>query len=69
MMQISEFSFPHLHEAHDERLAIELERRRLAEERRAETLLPERASAWRRFGRRRGVVVHERTMRPAGPAM
>ena len=35
-MQISEFSFPHLHAAHDERLVIELERRRVAAERRAE---------------------------------
>ncbi|GGI46095.1 hypothetical protein BCL57_001408 [Agromyces flavus] len=36
MMQISEFSFPHLHAAHEERLAVELERRRLAAERRAD---------------------------------
>lgn len=35
-MQISEFSFPHLHAAHDERLAIELERQRIAAERRAD---------------------------------
>ena len=36
-MQISEFSFPHLHAAHDERLTVELERQRVAAERRAET--------------------------------
>ena len=35
-MQISEFSFPHLREAHDERLAVELERQRIAAERRAD---------------------------------
>ena len=36
-MQISEFSFPHLHAAHDERLSVELERQRVAAERRAES--------------------------------
>ncbi|MBM7506030.1 hypothetical protein ACFPER_02860 [Agromyces aurantiacus] len=36
MMQISEFSFPHLREAHDDRIAVELERRRLVAERRAD---------------------------------
>jgi hypothetical protein len=36
-MQISEFSFPHLHAAHEERLTVELERQRVAAERRAET--------------------------------
>ena len=37
IMQISEFSFPHLHAAHEERLTVELERQRVAAERRAET--------------------------------
>lgn len=35
-MQITEFSFLHLHEAHEQRLAVELERQRAASERRAE---------------------------------
>jgi hypothetical protein len=36
MMQISEFSFPHLMAAHEERLTVELERQRVAAERRVE---------------------------------
>lgn len=35
-MQISEFSFPHLNAAHEERLTVELERQRVAAERRAD---------------------------------
>ncbi|MFE5670810.1 hypothetical protein ACFQ58_04275 [Agromyces sp. NPDC056523] len=66
MMQISEFSFPHLHAAHDERLTIELERRRVAAERRAETAAPRPTSAWLRFGRRSGAAVREPAVRPAG---
>ena len=41
-MLISELSFPHLQAAHDERLAQELERRRVVQERLAESPAPHR---------------------------
>jgi len=44
-MLISELTFPHLVAANDERLARELERRRVAVERRAETAADEDAVA------------------------
>lgn len=62
-MQISEFSFPHLHAAHDERLAVELERQRIAAERRADGAdATATASAARGF---RAVVAR---LRPAAEA-
>jgi hypothetical protein len=62
-MQISEFSFPHLHAAHDGRLAVELERQRIAAERRADgaAAAPSAAAA-------RGVRAAVARLRPAAEA-
>lgn len=70
-MQITEFSFPHLHEAHEQRLAIELERQRAASERRAEGAAGTRPAAsvgrrlraaWARL--RRGSAAQPRANEP-----
>ncbi|PWC05288.1 hypothetical protein [Agromyces badenianii] len=53
-MFISEVSFPHLIAASDERLAEELERRRIVDERRAEEASPMGRRA-RRAASRRGI--------------
>ena len=60
-MLISELSFPHLQAAHDERLAQELERRRVVQERLAEQ------GAGRSWGRaaRTAAVASERMPRAA----
>ncbi len=57
-MQISEFSFPHLHEAHEQRLSVELERQRASAERRAET---NGAPAARARSTRRGILARLRS--------
>ncbi len=57
-MQISEFTFPHLHEAHEQRLTVELERRRAAAERRAQT---NGAPAVRTGSSRRGILARLRS--------
>ncbi|WP_022888694.1 hypothetical protein [Agromyces italicus] len=51
-MLVSEYSFPHLIAAGDERRARELERRRVADERRAELATPART---RRAASRRSI--------------
>jgi hypothetical protein len=51
IMLISELSFPHLQAAHDERLARELERRRVVQERLAESpAAPRRRGGFGRAG-------------------
>ncbi len=65
-MQISEFSFPHLHEAHEQRLTVELERQRAAAERRADT---NGSPAIQAKSGRRGILARLRsTQWPTPPA-